>query len=126
MFKSQRLWAWCLKDLLYPVASWCSWVKRMQTINTPFLFAILCAIKYFTKFLKKNEVWLSSNLRESLRNHVQRQWCNRRRKNHHKRVSASLESVLPNSVAEDEIDCCGLDQIFKVRRQSVAIYLAGK
>ena len=45
---------------------------------------------------------------------------------HHKRVSASLESVLPNSVAEDEIDCCGLDQIFKGRRQSVAIYLAGK
>ena len=37
-----------------------------------------------------------------------------------------LESVLLNSVAEDEIDCCGLDQIFKGRRQSVAIYLAGK
>lgn len=100
--------------------------KTNADYKYPFLFAILCAIKYFTKFLKKNEVWLSSNLRESARSHVQRQWCNRRRKNHHKRVSASLESVLPNSVAEDEIDCCGLDQIFKVRRQSVAIYLAGK
>lgn len=48
------------------------------------------------------------------------------RKCHHKRVSASLESVLLNLVTVDEADGCGLDQIFKGRRQSVAIYLAGK
>lgn len=77
MVKSQRLWACCLKDLLAPVASWCSWRTTKSDYKPPFLFAILCTIKYFTKFLKKNEVWLSSNLRESARSHVQRQWCNR-------------------------------------------------
>lgn len=98
----------------------------MQTINTPFLFAILCTIKYFTKFLKKNEVWLSSNLREYARNHVQRQWCNRGGNAITKGCLPHLKSVLLNSVAVDEADGCGLDQIFKGRRQSVAIYLAGK